>query len=195
MALWRVAFTWTGPSSPLISQLYFDVAGGGTPSQAATAASTFMGAVDAFVSTALTWSMDTEVRQINEETGALQAVNVVTGTNGAGAAAGPRIDLLQGLITWTTGQIVEGRLVRGRMFVPLPTEDHNTATGTPELAGYRSGLDAAATALVGDANSTLVVWSRPVKDEDGVITRAGSQHDVIAGNTEARWSFLSSRRS
>ncbi|WP_146145487.1 hypothetical protein, partial [Clostridium diolis] len=99
-----------------------------------------LAAVDGFISSAYSWSLDAEVRQINEATGQLQSVIPITGATGTGAAAGPRLDLLQGLVTWQTPDVADGRNVKGRFFVPGPTEDHNNTQGRPEVSGYVGGI-------------------------------------------------------
>lgn len=193
MSVKRVAFEWTGPSAPLITQFYFDSAGG-TAQQAADAALAYLNACVGQLSTALAFVRDNEVREFNEQNGNLIGVEIVTNAQGAGVAAGPRLDLLQGLVTWSTGVVIDDRLLRGRTFMPMPTEDHNTTLGAPEVAGYVTPITAAAVALVANATSVLVVWHRPVKDENGTVTRFGSIHPVISGACGPRWSFLKTRR-
>lgn len=194
MPMYRVAVEWTGPSSPLITQLFFDVAAGGTPQQTATAVATFMGSVDNQVSNAYSWSLDQEVRQINEANGQLQSVVTVTAASGTGFATGERLDLLQGIITWTTGEIVNGRVLRGRMFCPGVTENFNASTGIPETTAYKTPMDAAAAALIADTNTKLVVWHRPTPIEGGGNQGDGEIGEVIGGSLNSKWGYLTSRR-
>lgn len=68
----------------------------------------------------------------------------------------------QGLISWHTGVIRNGRFLSGRTFVPLPDEGDNTAGAVPS-GSYTSQLAAAVTALLtaGSTASEPVVWGRP----------------------------------
>lgn len=193
MSMWQVMVNWSGISAPGFSSHYFDVAGGGTPQQVNDAVGTFWGALDDFIAVGISWSTAPEVRQINEVTGALQSVSPVTPAAGAGIDAGAMLPLAQGLIRWNTGQIENGRVVKGRTFVPGPVEDSNDGAGLPNAA-YIAGLQAPATALATSLHG-LVVYRRPVFDALGNRTRDGGLEDVISGTISPSWAYLSSRRT
>src|SRR5262245_10964754 len=95
----------------------------------------------------------------------------------------------QGLITWNTSTVVNGRRVRGRTYVPLPSESHN-ASGAPQPA-YTTGLQAGVAALMtaGSTASRPVIWHRP-PPAGGL----GIDAPVIGGSASPAWSVLRSRR-
>lgn len=188
MSIYRVRTLWTGPSSPAVSTLFFDVAAGFTPQQLADAVEDFWVAASAGISSAFGWDIEDEVRQYNEVTGALQSAISVTGASGVGADANARIDLLQGLINWATGQVVNNRIVYGRTFIPGVTEQVNDTNGTP-TAGYLSVLNSAIAALAVGVPDAQVIWHRPV---DGA---GGEALEVIAGAPKDQWSYLRTRRA
>lgn len=187
MSLYQVNVSWTGPSAPLYSSFHFDVAFGSTPQQTADAVADFLTALDDNLNSAFAWSVDGEVRQMNEATGALQAVIPVTGAGATCGSGGIYVDLLQGLITWGTGEIVNGRVLRGRMFIPGIEEGRNNTSGRPEST-FITACETAAAGLIADADTQLVVWHRPVNGLGGEIG------EVLSASMADRWSFLSSRR-
>lgn len=97
----------------------------------------------------------------------------------------------QGLITWRTGVIRNGRFLQGRTFIPLPDEGDNTATGAPS-SSYLSQLSSAITALqtAGSTASTPVIWGRP--------TTPGGSNGVsgvlTSGAGRAYWASQRKRR-
>lgn len=187
MSIYQVKVEWTGPSSPLFSYFHFDLAFGSTPQQTADAVEDFLTALDDNLNSSFAWAIDPEVRQLNEATGALQAVIPVTGSGATCGSGGIYVDVLQGLITWTTGEIVNGRQLRGRMFVPGIEEGRNATTGRPEPT-FITAVNTAAAGLIADANTELVVWHRPQAGLGGEIG------EVLTGVMRNRWSYLSSRR-
>lgn len=156
--MYRIRTVWTGFSgAPGVSTMYF-AEGGGTAQQAATAVGTFWGSVDNFIVSALSWRVENAVTLIDGTTGQATGVTQVSGPNGQGAATGDMVPrVAQALIRWRTGSFFGGREIRGRTFIPGISESN--AIGTLSTAAI-SGIDAAAAALVGDANSLLLVWSR-----------------------------------
>lgn len=194
MSLFQVRVNWTGPSSPLLSTHYFDGANVGGPAQAADAAGDWWSSVQAVVGTGFSWSVDPEVRTIDEVSGGLLAIATVVGQSGAGSLAGEPLDLLQGVASWHTGLVVDGRVLKGRTFIPGPTEGANDSDATP-TAGYASAVNSATTTLLARVDADLAVWHRPVFDpETGARTRDGSFELVTSGSVENQWSYLRSRR-
>lgn len=195
MALWQVRVTWTGPSQPLISTFYGD-GSAGTASQAAAAVSAFMAALDDNLNSAYTWTLEPDVRELNEATGALISITPVTPASAVCGSGGTLVDLLQGLIVWRTTEVVDGRLLRGRTFVPGIEEGRNAAGGVPEST-FRDSVSGTAAALIATATFQPVVWHRPVYSgppDARVLDREGSFAEVVTGVMSSKWSYLSSRR-
>lgn len=186
--MYRVRTTLSGPGGPYLSTMYFRVAalGNATEAQnAATAVGNFWNAVDFELSNTVTWVTQAEVAQVNEVTGDVVDAWAVTTQTGTGAKTGDILPTMnQALVRWNTNSFINGRRVQGRTYVPGMTEINNTVTGGPN--GSVTGLlGTAAAALIADANSELVVWSR----RNGVI------RTVTSGTPLTTYAVLRSRRS
>lgn len=180
--MYRVRTTFDGvQGSPYLSTFYFSSALG-SAQQAATAAGTFWNSVEPVMVSALNWTLERDVATIDAATGQTTAVTQVSANSGSGSAgAGPLPFSNQGLIRWRTGVFAGGREIRGRTFIPGPTE---TLSDEVPTAAYGTTINPAITALIGDANSTLVVWSRA----------NGVEEDVTSGDLWNSWAVLRSRR-
>lgn len=157
--MYRVRTVFTGiQGSPWLSTMYFDSLGAGTAQQAVSAVGTFWGALDNFMGAGVAWATEADVADINSTTGQPEDVTSTTPSTGAGSGGA---DLLpaatQGLIQWRTGVFANGREVRGRTFIPGLME--TASTGGPS-GTFASAAPTAAAALIADANSTLIIWSR-----------------------------------
>jgi len=106
----------------------------------------------------------------------------VFGTAAGTAAGDPLPQQTQGLINWHTLSFVAGREIRGRTFIPGPSESDSSA-GIP-TAAYQLILQNAANALVAESTANLFVWSKKL----ATIAEASSA-SVAPG-----WRVLRSRR-
>jgi hypothetical protein len=168
--------------------MYFDPAGG-TAQQAATAVATFWGALDAFFTDDLTWLTESEVSEINPNTGALEGVVNVTSATAVGVNSAELLpNQNQLLIRWRTGEIGNKREIRGRTFVPGMTEG-NSDGGIP-ASGIAAGALAAGDALIASANAQLVVWHRPTTPGGS----DGEMADVISCSVWNKFAALRTRR-
>lgn len=197
MSMFRVITRITGAQgSPWLNTLYFDADGSGTAQQAASAAATFWGAVDAFMDSSSSWVQDPTVVQVSEADGTPELFLTVTTGSGTGAVSDISLPYAtQALIRLFTADVVNGHQVRGRIFVPGITRN-NLGEGVPNSA-LISGLDAAAAALIADANSTLQVWARPVTAAQSTPNRPerlGNGMDVTSASTSPQFAVLTSRR-
>lgn len=121
-------------------------------------------------------------------TGSFTAAAAATVTGGSGSEPLPR--QTQGLIRYGTASVINGRRVRGRLFVPGVQEGDNTAGGVPLAALVTALTTAGATVFIAGATSSeAVVWHRPVGG-------AGGTHaDITSAQGSSDWSVLKSRRS
>lgn len=163
---------------------------------AADAVAAFWGSVDALMDSTTSWVVQPTVVEINEATGNPVAFHTVSGGTGTGAVADISLPYAtQGLIRLFTGSVVNHHQVRGRIYVPGLTRN-NLAEGTLNSTGI-SALDAAAEALIADADSSLVVWARPVDAEHATEhspERVGTIHPVVAAQVWDQFAVLTSRR-
>jgi len=120
----------------------------------------FLQAIDIFWVNNLTATVQPDVRVVNVGTGQLEGVEVVTGATVPGVSTSdqtPRV--AQALIQWRTAQVVNGRFLRGRTFLPGfnvgTTDDDGTMDGT-----IRAAVATEANAHVTRVGSDACVWSR-----------------------------------
>jgi len=183
--MFRVRTVFTGVTgAPWLNTLYFDSDSSGTAQQAATAAGTFWGAVDAYMDNTVAWTTEADVAIVNAATGDVTSAVGTTPVIGSGGDTGdPLPYATQGLIRWLTGIYVGGRQVRGRSFIPGMAESACGASGTVSGAAV-IGINAAGAALIADANSTLQVWSPTL----------GQANNVTIASTWSQFAVLRSRR-
>lgn len=128
----------------------------------------------------------TEVRLIDEVTGLLTGTETFGApieVDGVSAASQVVPDVCQGLVSFTTGVVRNGRRVRGRTFIPGMADARTTVTG--ELSAAMMGfLNAYGTELIGGTNK-LKVYSRPS------ATLAGAATTV---NARTAWSEFATQR-
>lgn len=184
MSVRRVQVVWAGgpTAGGGLSTFYFDQSTG-TAAQLVTAVGNFLAATEDQRATVQTWATDPDVIQLSE-TGVLESVVTTTPSSGVGIATGdPLSPTTQGLLRCLTNLVIAGRLLRGRLFLPGPTEFHNQAPGNCTPA-YLADYNAAAAALIADANSVWKVWSRT----------HGASAAVTTANVWTSWAVLRSRR-
>lgn len=167
----RVRAVWSGiQGSPFLSTFYFGTSGEELAQAAVDGVATFLSAVDAEVSNALSWTTEPEVAEMTEA-GQITAVHSTTAASGGGGqSSGLMSNATQGLIRLRTGVFAGGREIRGRLFVPGVTISAGLTSGDTS-AGYRAALQAAADALIAYSPAAWLVWSR-TNAQAPVITSA-----------------------
>lgn len=109
--------------SPYYNTLYFGGATQGEADAAAAAARQFWGGCASGISTLLDGQVLSEVEFVDPATGQVTGTEATTTTAIEGFAAGePLPPANQGLCRLLTNTFVNGRRLRGRVFVPGPTE-------------------------------------------------------------------------
>lgn len=182
----RTSFAGTMPGLPYLGTFYF--ASLGDPiteaASAVTATGTFWNAVDAQFPDELSWSVQPDVAFINEVNGELvQLVTVAAPPSGVGTQTDEFLPTAnQALLTWNTGQVVGGRLLKGKTFVPGITEAQ--VSNGALMSFYRTVVNNAAAALIADVSTSLMVWSR----------KNGTSRAATAGTTATKVAVLRSRR-
>lgn len=154
----------------------------------------FWSALNLVLANDMSFTVSGDVVELDNETGTATAFHSVTPVTGLFSEGGEKIPFIcQALVRWGTGGVVNGRQVRGRTFIPCVT-----VGGVDEgnlLASTQTSIQAAATALRNDADSTLVVWSRPLwNDEHTAIVREGSAHIVTSNGVASSFASLTRRR-
>lgn len=171
--------------APYYSNHYFtDDATLSTAQDAIDAVDTFWTALSGNLTNAMTWNVEGTVARIDDVTGALNGQWAGVANAGVGGSAGeiiPRV--AQGLVRWLTPNVVGGRMLRGRTFIPGVLESINTVSGVP-TAAFVTLLATAGNALIADAGNELRVWSRT----------HGVSHPATAALGWTEWASLRSRR-
>lgn len=183
MALWKVRTLWTGgPGGGLITTHYFDQAGGSAVA-ANAAVGAFWTAVKPFITSGLSYATEAQVYAVSSVTGEITGLTPVGVISGAGTNATEALPFAtQALVQWRTGVFTSGREIRGRTFIPGMVETSNVA-GVPG-GTLPATFNTAATALISDPTSQLVIWSQTH------LTAA----TVVTGTTWGQWAVLRSRR-
>lgn len=172
-----------GVGGDQLTTMYFDDSGTLTAQHAADAVRLFWNQVQPRISSQYTAFILPEVDTIDQSTGhPIGSTGTTTAPVVMGDAGDPLPWATQGLIEWSTGFYLGGRQVRGKTFIPGPTETWST-NGAP-IAGYQSACAAAVTALIGDVLSDFGVYSR--KNRQFISATSGSAW--------TKWAVLRSRR-
>lgn len=182
----QITVLWTGfPGAPGYSRFYWAEA---TAPNLAAFTTFFTGIADR-LPTNTTVQVQNTGNVISELTGDLigawsgPAQAAIVGTSG-GAYAAPA----GAHINWRTGDVINGRRVRGRTFlVPLSgaAYDSDGTIAATALTDLRTNLATLVTALVG---SDFGIWHRPVGGANG------SLHDLVSADIPDKTATLRSRR-
>jgi hypothetical protein len=190
--LFRVQTHWTGlPGDVGLSTHYFGT-GFYVVDDAVSSVVTFWVALNEHISDAVSWAVSADVAVIDDTTGVIDHwETATTADGGAGTNNGDPLPWqTQGLIHWTTGEVVNGHQVVGRTFIPgLCEGDSDAGVMSSGLVG---SITTIAFAMITDAGSELRIWSRPAPA--ATTPRAGSSHLVRSATVESKWAVLRSRR-
>lgn len=149
-------------------------------------------AAKASISTGVTIDYDPICLAVEATTGVL--VGAFAGTDPSSTVCTATGDGLprqtQGLLRWSTSSVVDGRRLRGRMFIPCPPESLNDASGVPS-SSYVTNITAAGGTIftAGATASSAVIWHRPKPGS------AGTSALITGASCATTWSVLRSRRS
>lgn len=180
----RVVVAWNGLSGlPGYSVLYADAATDPTGPLA-----TFFNAIKAQFPSPLTWTVPSSGDTIDALTGTLNGQWTGTGgTTVAASTSGAYVAGTGAFVRLGTGVILNGRRLKGRLFL-APLKNDQFDTGGRVSAAALAILQPAVTALVG-AN-VLTVWHRPHPHG----TSTGASATVTSGTVPTSVTSLRSRR-
>lgn len=183
----EIVVDWITASGPgKVSVTWWDLTA--TVAAQRTALATFLGAVDGTLDNSTTWTIRTVGRELDDSTGGLIGAwaegSVKTGTGNN--ATEPVADATQILFQWHTGNIVNGRFLRGRTFIPGLTNSVLSNGNINEA--NRAAFQALGETLVDDA-ANMQVWHRPVSGT------GGSAHTIANCTVWAELAVLRRRRS
>lgn len=183
--LWRVRTLMDlGPGNPGVSTHMFDALSFSS-TDAATAVEAFWTAVLPVIANTVTLTLDENIYELDAGTGTPLSIGPAGGGFAltGGNSSEPLPLASQGLIAWRTSAFTAGRLLQGKTFVPVPTQDGND-NGVP-TSGYTGYLADGAGALLDAASDKFVIWSR----------KHGDYQPVTTGAAWNEFAVLRSRRS
>jgi len=149
----------TDAGSGFLAVMFFDFADPVADQRASL--STFWGAVDASLNNGISWRVQTGGRELANTTGVLTGVwSDATAYTGTGAGTvDPVPDASQVLFQWHTSAIINGRILKGRTFVP-GLEISAITNGNVDPA-FIPNFETYGNTLISDAVG-FGVWHRPV---------------------------------
>lgn len=161
MSVRELQTVWTGVAGAPYYTTVRSLTGGSSDSQdLADAWISFLQTIDIFITDNLTWTVQPDVRIVNTGTGTLEGVDTITGATGPGVSTSdplPRASMA--LIQWRTSQVVSGRFLRGRTFIPGFNEGTCDANGKLD-ASVATGLATEANDFITAVGVDACVWSR-----------------------------------
>jgi hypothetical protein len=180
----RVKLNWSGTA--VVGQAgtnFYFTAEAGTDQDCVDSVGLFMTELDAQLSGDLSWATEAGVEHFDVATGQISSIGGTTPITGTGSGSGQRLPYAtQALVRWRTGAFLNGREVRGRIFLPGQLEVNNDL-GVP-VQGLKDAIQNAVGAILGDESTVLLVWT-PTN---------GTAAAVTSGGPWDQWAVLRSRR-
>jgi hypothetical protein len=171
------------PGSPYLSTMYFLQDNTQAGANAAVAAvGNFWNTIDASLVNLVTWATQPEVAVLNPAGTLIGLWNVTPATGMGNQTSGQSPPATQGLVRWNTGVFYQGRQIRGRTFIPAIPQA--MATGGTPTGTLVTNCNAAASALIADANAEFGIYSR----------KAAGFYNVVTGGLWGQFAVLRSRR-
>jgi hypothetical protein len=143
----------------------------------------FGSALQTSMKSGTTLNLEPDAEVVDPTTGQITGLEPMLAYGVTGSDPGDQLPVAtQGLIRWRTGVFVGGREIRGRSFIPSPTEGNNT-NGKPS-SSYITNVGNAAIAILSDPAAGFAIWSRA----------NGQVAPVVSHSVWSEWSGLRSRR-
>lgn len=183
--LYRVRIVATGPvGSPWINTWFFNESSG-SAQDAVNATGLFYTHLSAGAfRDDMTWATEPDVSLINDDTGEIIGVDSTSPYSLVGTSVTDAVPTVaQVLLRLRTGTFINGRELRGRLFIPGITETRNDAIGDVDSV-LVAAVNDAADEVIDDANSEWRVYSR---------THSTSRA-VAVGSCWSKWAVMRSRR-
>lgn len=193
MAVYRVKLRWTGfTGAPGYTNLHFDAPTEPTTLGAQSvydAAHTFAANISSAIPSGVSITTEGGVEVIDQTNNQLITIlSATTKPNAGGVQTAGYASSTGAVITWETGEVKNGRRVRGRTFVVPISSVHYQTDGTL-TSGLITDLQDAAGALAG-GGFNFGILSRP--SISGAAD--GSFHTVSSGRVADKAAILTSRR-
>jgi hypothetical protein len=203
MPIYQTTTTWAGASGlPGYTNLFFDAPGVDVAAEivsVADAVADFWNALSPGLASGVTLTTSAEIRQLDPATGALETLWAISPSpspvGGGGSGVGP--SPAGGCISWNTGEVHAGHVVRGRTYLVPIALNVFQSDGTL-TSGFVTIMNDAAVGLIGHSGPDFVIWSRPVaSDPDHVppiVGHSGAAFPAVTGVAKDKVAVLRSRR-
>lgn len=180
----RVQTVFTGVTgSPYYNRVYFDGFTMGDAAACHARVAGFWDAIKGYIAGGVQIAIEGDVEVVDVSNGQVTAVHNVTPATYNSSASGQALPwATQGLLRLRTGSWVNGREVRGRIFIPSPAELHSDSNGP--VAGYRNAVQSAVNSILQPGSNALIIWS----PTHGLI------RPVQSWQVWTEWAVLRSRR-
>jgi len=195
----RVRTVFTGVAgAPFYNNLYFGgIADVINPQDCVDAVDVAWTTLTTIMNINLIGAIEAEVPIIEDTTGEIQSVVSTTGgVVDPTSAAEPLPTATQGLVRLSTNTFVDGRRLRGRVFVPGLTEGSQDA-GVPNASTIASLANFGQT-ILDDSSVNLVIFRRPRPADPDAIppveARDGTSASVASSTGWGQFAVLRSRR-
>lgn len=132
------------------------------------ALSAFLTACNSTLAASTSWTIRPDGRELNTASGTLTGLwSEATPHTGAGTPGNTSVlaDATQVLVRWFTDHIVNGRVLRGRTY--LPGIYRNVSEGGNVYVASRTAIQNAGQTLAG-SGTQLAIWHRPTNGAGGV---------------------------
>lgn len=154
----------------------------------------FWTAIEAGMSSGVTWTVQQDVAILTLATGDLEGIRTIATASGTGNETGEILPThVQAVVRWRTSTVVNGRLLQGRTFIPGMVESNNPPGLSPRPSGtLPAAVTAAVAAMLAAGSPPLQVYQR---DQPPSPPFEGAIASVTSGSLMPGWSVLRSRRT
>lgn len=190
----RTRVVWTGVAGTPYYSNFFFVGDGPTVADEAQDATIFWASsIVGIIVPSLSLQVESEVTEINAETGEIVKAYDVAGSTSVGAGDGEPLPFRTQVLTFFgTVDYRNSRRIRGRSFVGGLCEPNNVdGVGPSELV--REAIQDTYVLTLGAGLANHGVWSRPKPASGGNPAVPGEISGVTSYQTRATWSSLRSR--
>jgi hypothetical protein len=194
---YRVRTVFTGVAgAPWLSTQFYESGGAltsGEADEARAAVAAFWNSIRVHINDLVTIRTEGVVDGLDEDSGELVESFVGSDVTVVGSAAGDPLPVAtQGVLRLNTGVVINGRRVRGKIFVPGMVETQNTE-GVP-IASFLTALSTAGSFLFSASPPSIAVYHRPVRPSPTAPPTGGQFVTANSTTPLPYWGSVRSRR-
>lgn len=190
----RTRVVWTGVAgTPYYTNFFWNGSGPSIAEDAQDSTIAWVAEIVGLINPLFTLTCDSEVTEINPESGEIVTAYDVPGSASVGTNVGEPYPFRTQVLTYFgTTNYVGGRRVRGRSFLGGLNEVIGSS-GSGPFESTREVIQGVYEEHLGGSLAQHVVWSRPRPATEDAPARAGAVSTVPSYQTRPTWSSLRSR--